>query len=263
MVARFDVGQRAPPGWVACPRARASTAHSGERQGSQRRLARQRPRERARLSGRPTLPDDRAGSAGRRDRADRRRRGGRGRRPRSAVGLGLGSERRPAGAVDHDRLLVVGDRTRAHRRGHAWGLVLVGRLVDRVGKAARTAPRDALIRDSSSAELVGASFGFHRALDTIGATIGPLVAVALLAAGTSLRAVLALSVVPGLLAVLLVRRVHEAPRRSPAVPQPRAEPRLRPGSGSWSSPRPSSPSETRRTRSSCSARRTSGSRPRW
>ncbi len=110
-----------------------------------------------------------------------------------------------------------------------WGLVLVGRLVDRVGKAVRTAPRDALIRDSSSAELVGASFGFHRALDTIGATIGPLVAVALLAAGTSLRAVLALSVVPGLLAVLLVRRVHEAPRRSPAVSERRPEPRLRPG----------------------------------
>ena len=110
-----------------------------------------------------------------------------------------------------------------------WGLVLVGRLVDRIGKAARTAPRDALIRDSSSPELVGASFGFHRALDTIGATIGPLVAVALLAAGTSLRAVLALSVVPGLLAVLLVRRVHEAPRRSPAMPERRVEPRLRPG----------------------------------
>src|SRR5262249_43912762 len=84
-----------------------------------------------------------------------------------------------------------------------WGLVLVGRLVDRVGKAIRTAPRDALIRDSSDSALVGASFGFHRALDTVGATIGPLVAVALLAAGVGLREVLVISVVPGLLAVLL------------------------------------------------------------
>ena len=95
---------------------------------------------------------------------------------------------------------------------NAWGVVLAGRLVDRTGKAVRTAPRDALIRDSSSPELVGASFGFHRALDTIGATIGPLVAVALLAWGVSLRNVLWISVVPGLLAVLLVRRVHEASR---------------------------------------------------
>jgi MFS family permease len=107
-----------------------------------------------------------------------------------------------------------------------WGLVLVGRVVDRVGKAIRTAPRDALIRDSSRPELVGASFGFHRALDTVGATIGPLVAVLLLASGADLREVLALSVVPGLLAVLLVRRVHEAPAR---VAESHVEPRLRRG----------------------------------
>lgn len=107
-----------------------------------------------------------------------------------------------------------------------WGLVLAGRLVDRTGKAVRTAPRDALIRDSTPPELLGASFGFHRALDTTGATIGPLVAVALLAGGASLRTVLWISVVPGLLAVLLVRRVREAPVK-PHVPV--VEPRLRPG----------------------------------
>jgi len=107
-----------------------------------------------------------------------------------------------------------------------WGLVLVGRLADRTGKALRTAPRDALIRDSSRPELVGASFGFHRALDTIGASIGPLVAVVLLTAGLSLRDVLWISVVPGLLAVLLVRRVHEAPAQ-PEVSHPTS--RLRPG----------------------------------
>jgi MFS family permease len=107
-----------------------------------------------------------------------------------------------------------------------WGLVLVGRVVDRAGKAIRTAPRDALIRDSSRPELVGASFGFHRALDTVGATIGPLVAVLLLASGVDLREVLVLSVVPGLLAVLLVRRVHEAPARAE---ESHSEPRLRRG----------------------------------
>jgi MFS family permease len=107
-----------------------------------------------------------------------------------------------------------------------WGLVLVGRLADRTGKVLRTAPRDALIRDSSDPKLVGASFGFHRALDTIGASIGPLIAVLLLSSGLSLRDVLWISVVPGLLAVLLVRRVREAPVREE---RSHATPRLRRG----------------------------------
>jgi MFS family permease len=104
-----------------------------------------------------------------------------------------------------------------------WGYVLFGRLVDRSGKAVRTAPRDALIRDSSSPALVGTSFGFHRALDTVGATFGPLLALVLLASGVSLRGVLVASVVPGLAAVLLVRRVHEAPLRAEPLER---EPRL-------------------------------------
>ena len=107
-----------------------------------------------------------------------------------------------------------------------WGVVLVGRLTDRTGKAVRTAPRDALIRDSTEPALVGTSFGFHRAFDTIGATFGPLVAVVLLASGISLRDVLWISVLPGLAAVLLVRRVHEAPVHED---RPKPEPRLRPG----------------------------------
>lgn len=96
----------------------------------------------------------------------------------------------------------------------AWGFVLVGRLVDRLGKAARTAPRDALIRDSTPRALFGAAFGYHRALDTAGAVIGPLVAVGLLAVGLSLRSVLWVAVVPGAVALLLVLRVREASARS-------------------------------------------------
>lgn len=107
-----------------------------------------------------------------------------------------------------------------------WGVVLGGRLIDRTGKAARTAPRDALIRDSTTPALVGSSFGFHRTFDTVGATLGPLVAVGLLAYGVSLRNVLWFSVLPGLVAVLLVRRVREAPPRAEA---PAGEPHLRPG----------------------------------
>jgi MFS family permease len=95
----------------------------------------------------------------------------------------------------------------------AWGWVLGARLGDRLGKAARTAPRDALIRDASPAELVGESFGYHRALDTAGAIVGPLIAVLLLWSGVSLRGVLWVAVVPGVFALLLLRRVREAPRR--------------------------------------------------
>jgi MFS family permease len=93
-----------------------------------------------------------------------------------------------------------------------WGWVLGGRVVDRLGKGARTAPRDALIRDSTPVPLLGAAFGYHRALDTAGAVVGPLAAVALLAAGLSFRNVLWFAVVPGFLALLLMGAVREAPR---------------------------------------------------
>jgi MFS family permease len=108
----------------------------------------------------------------------------------------------------------------------AWGYVLGGRLGDRLGKAARTAPRDALIRDSTPAALVGAGFGYHRAMDTAGAVLGPLVAVLLLAGGWSLRSVLWIAVVPGLLTMLFLARVREAPRPDTAV-LPAAAPGLR------------------------------------
>jgi MFS family permease len=91
----------------------------------------------------------------------------------------------------------------------SWGVALTARLVDRAGKASRTAPRDALIRDSTPPRLLGASFGYHRAMDTAGAVIGPLVAVALLAAGSSLRTALWIAVVPGFVTLVLLRAVRE------------------------------------------------------
>jgi MFS family permease len=95
----------------------------------------------------------------------------------------------------------------------AWGWVLAGRVVDRLGKGARTAPRDALIRDSTPAPLLGSAFGYHRALDTAGAVVGPLTAVVLLWTGMSFRTVLWVAVVPGFVALLLLRAVREAPAR--------------------------------------------------
>jgi MFS family permease len=92
----------------------------------------------------------------------------------------------------------------------AWGWVLVGRVVDRLGKGARTPPRDALIRDSTPPRLLGAAFGYHRALDTAGAVVGPLAAVALLGLGLSFRGVLWVAVIPGVFALFLLRAVREA-----------------------------------------------------
>jgi MFS family permease len=59
-----------------------------------------------------------------------------------------------------------------------WGLVLGVRFADRLGKGIRTAPRDALVADSVSAEERGKGFGFHRAMDTSGAALGLVVAAA-------------------------------------------------------------------------------------
>ena len=61
------------------------------------------------------------------------------------------------------------------------GWVLAARFIDRVGKGIRGAPRDALIGDIAPAHLRGAAYGLRQTLDTVGAVLGPLVAVALMA----------------------------------------------------------------------------------
>jgi MFS family permease len=57
-----------------------------------------------------------------------------------------------------------------------WQSVLFSKLVDRVGKALRTAPRDALLAAAVPQAAYGRAFGFHRAMDTLGAVVGPLLA---------------------------------------------------------------------------------------
>lgn len=61
-----------------------------------------------------------------------------------------------------------------------WEIVLVGRFIDKVGKGIRTAPRDALIVESAPPEQMGRAFGVHRALDSLGAVIGPLITMLIL-----------------------------------------------------------------------------------
>jgi MFS family permease len=98
--------------------------------------------------------------------------------------------------------------------------VLVIRVMDRVGKGVRTAPRDALIADSVDAAIRGRAFGFHRAADHAGAVVGPLIAWGLLQhGGLSMRAVFALAAIPAALAVITVvvavREPRPAERRAP------------------------------------------------
>ena len=83
--------------------------------------------------------------------------------------------------------------------------VLAARVVDRIGKGIRGAPRDALIADVTPADIRGAAYGVRQALDTIGAFAGPLLAMALMAAyANDFRSVFWWAVFPALLSVLLI-----------------------------------------------------------
>jgi len=101
-----------------------------------------------------------------------------------------------------------------------WSAVLALRVADRFGKGVRTAPRDALIADSGTAERRGRDFGFHRALDTVGAAIGPLTAWAILTlVPQGYRLVFWVSAIPGTLAIALVLAgVREAHHPGPKPP---------------------------------------------
>lgn len=93
-------------------------------------------------------------------------------------------------------------------------IVLAARLLDRVGKGIRGAPRDALVADIAPPNLRGAAFGLRQSLDTVGAFLGPLLAVGLMLLWHDrFRAVFWVAVIPGVLAVvLLIVGVREPPR---------------------------------------------------
>ena len=87
----------------------------------------------------------------------------------------------------------------------AWQQILAARFIDRLGKGVRTAPRDAIIAESSGSEVMGRAFSFHRALDTLGAVVGPALAFFLLSAmAGDFRKVFWISMVPGIIAILVI-----------------------------------------------------------
>lgn len=112
----------------------------------------------------------------------------------------------------------------------AWPQVFVARFVDRFGKGVRTSPRDALIADGTPLSLLGRVFGFHRALDTAGSVIGPLIALLLVGAwGLSIRAVLLLALVPAVAAVAILLLVRDIPPKSAAEADADESPARAPG----------------------------------
>jgi len=92
--------------------------------------------------------------------------------------------------------------------------VLFARFVDRVGKGIRGAPRDALVADLTPAAQRGAAYGLRQALDSVGAVLGPAIALLLLvASGDSFRTVFWVAVAPAILAVAVLALAVREPER--------------------------------------------------
>lgn len=97
-----------------------------------------------------------------------------------------------------------------------WPALLALRVADRIGKAVRAAPRDALLAAHIAAGQRGLAFGLHRAMDNAGAVIGPLLAFGLLSAGVPLQQVFLWALLPGLACLALTSALRDAP--PPAAP---------------------------------------------
>lgn len=124
------------------------------------------------------------------------------RRPMIALGYGISSAAKP----------VIGLAT-------GWPLVLVARFGDRVGKGVRTSPRDALLAAEVDASNRGRAFGFHRAADSAGAVIGPLLGLGLYELlDHRLRPLFFVAAVPAAASVALIWWVRERPAPVPAAP---------------------------------------------
>ncbi|MGH6894938.1 MAG: MFS transporter [Geminicoccaceae bacterium] len=101
-------------------------------------------------------------------------------------------------------------------------LVFTARFVDRIGKGIRVAPRDALVGDLAPPDLRGACYGLRQSLDTVGAFLGPLLAIVLMILlADDIRAVFWIAIVPALLAVVVLTLAVEEPQAQ--RPRPSAE----------------------------------------
>jgi len=102
---------------------------------------------------------------------------------------------------------------------YIWPTVLALRVIERVGKGLRTAPRDAIVAESSDAIVRGRAFGFNRAMDGIGSMGGAVLAFLLLPV-YGFRNVFLIAFIPGIIAVLVIFLIREdPPAAQPAAPQ--------------------------------------------
>ena len=125
------------------------------------------------------------------------------RKPLAVLGYGLGAATKPLFA------LATGP-----------GMIFTARLLDRVGKGIRGAPRDALVADIAPPEQRGAAFGLRQSLDTVGAFLGPLLAVGLMLLwATDFRAVFAVAIIPAVLCVALLVLGVQEPARPAGAPR--------------------------------------------
>ena len=123
------------------------------------------------------------------------------RKPLAVLGYGLGAATKPLFAL-----------------ASGPGLIFTARLLDRVGKGIRGAPRDALVADIAPPEQRGAAFGLRQSLDTVGAFVGPLLAVALMLLwANDFRAVFAVAIIPAVLCVLLLVLGVKEPEHAPGT----------------------------------------------
>ncbi|HRQ81155.1 MAG TPA: MFS transporter, partial [Azospirillaceae bacterium] len=103
------------------------------------------------------------------------------------------------------------------------GAVFAARFIDRIGKGIRGAPRDALVADMTPPDQRGAAYGLRQAVDNLGAVIGPLAAMALMAAfNDDYRTVFWLAVIPAFLSVAVLAIAVKEPPPSPEQAAERA-----------------------------------------
>jgi MFS family permease len=102
------------------------------------------------------------------------------------------------------------------------GVVFAARFVDRIGKGVRGAPRDALLAEVTPLEVRGRAFGLRQSLDTIGAFLGPLIAMAgMLATAGNFRVVFWMAVLPGVISVAILALAVKEPHVRVSRPQGR------------------------------------------
>lgn len=124
------------------------------------------------------------------------------RKPLAVLGYGLGALSKPMFAL-----------------ANGAGLVFAARLIDRVGKGLRGAPRDALVADIAPPDARGAAFGLRQSLDTVGAFLGPLLALLLMLLwDNDFRTIFWVAVIPAILSVALLAFGVREPERRPGTP---------------------------------------------